>query len=137
MSKPPPTPRSYPKHPRQIRIRITDQRIEEGKVSGIATSAEVALSEKLNDYILRLGYSSAQIRPIFLQMFTKGKVRVDFRMHTERVELLSRKDRLTNDQAMQLLEDYLAEVATPEDLDKQTKVATQRVIMPSAGSDEK
>lgn len=138
MSKPPSAPKSYPKHPRQIWIRITDRQVEEGTLSGIATTAEVAMSEKLDDYLLRLGYSSAQLRPIFLQLLTKGKVRVDFREHTERVELLSRRDRLTNAQAIRLLEDYIVEVTSPEDREKQVKVSTQRVIIPtSVGKDDK
>ena len=101
----------YPKHPRDILVRIIHQGVEDGLVSTIRTNAEVPLSEKLKDYLLRLGYSSVHIMGIIAQLMTKAKVRVDFRNYTERLELVNPEDKLTSPQAMSLLEDYLAEVA--------------------------
>ena len=126
---------AYPKHPREIPIRIINRSIEDGLLSGIATTAEVTLGEKLSDYLLRLGYSSAHITGIIVQLLTKGKVRVDFREYTERLELVNPADRLTSTQAMTLLEDFIAEISTPEDSDRKTTSSTQRIVvqLPKAG----
>jgi hypothetical protein len=99
----------YPKNPQEIRIRITNCDVEEGLLSSIKTTAEVTLSEKLTDYLLRLGYSSAHIMGIVVRLLTKSKVRVDFKNHTERLELLDAADALTAPQAISLLEDFIAQ----------------------------
>lgn len=126
---------AYPKHPREIPIRIINRSIEDGLLSGIATTAEVTLGEKLSDYLLRLGYSSAHITGIIVQLLTKAKVRVDFREYTERLELINPADQLTSTQAMTLLEDFIAEISTPEDSDRKTASSTQRIVvqLPKAG----
>ncbi|MDD2707813.1 MAG: hypothetical protein PHV34_07355 [Verrucomicrobiae bacterium] len=120
---------AYPKHPRNIPIKIINRAIEDGLLSSIATTAEVALSEKVADYLLRLGYSSAHITGIIVQLLTKGKVRVDFREYTERLELINVGDRLTSGQAMSLLEDFLAEMTTPEDSNQKTSSSTQKIVV--------
>lgn len=98
----------YPKSPEDIRIRITNCEVEDGLLSSIRTTAEVSLSEKLKDYLLRLGYSSAHIMGIVVRLLTKCKVRVDFKNHTERLELIDPNDCLTAPQAISLLEDFMA-----------------------------
>jgi DNA replication protein DnaD len=120
---------AYPKHPREIPIRIINRSIEDGLLSGIATTAEVALAEKMSDYLLRLGYSSAHITGIIVQLLTKGKVRVDFREYTERLELISPSDQLNSAQAMTLLEDFITEISTPEDTQPKTTNSTQRIVV--------
>jgi len=118
----------YPKHPKDIHIRITNCDVEDGLLSSIKTTAEVCLVEKLNDYLLRLGYSSAHIMGIIVRLLTKSKVRVDFKNHTERLELLDQSDLLTAPQAISLFEDYIAETKRKEGPMGDTHL-TQRIVV--------
>lgn len=120
--------RAYPKHPRDILIRIIDRSVEDGILSGIATTAQVSLSDKLDDYLGRLGYSSAHITGIIVQLLTQGKVRVDFGQHAERIELVNSGDQLTSTQAMGLLDDFIAETASAGGK-QDTSTKTQRIVV--------
>jgi len=121
---------SYPKHPREIQVRIIQRDMEDGLVSGIATTAEVALSDKLKDYLLRLGYSSAHISGLIVQLMTKEKVRIDFRDYSERIELVDPEDKLSSAQAMTLLDDFVTETRGGEVEDPdQKKTTTQKIIV--------
>ena len=119
---------AYTKHPRDILIRIVNQTVEDGVASGIATTAEVPLSEKLDDYLLRLGYSSAHIIGVMVELLTKTKVRVDFREYTERMELVQPEDRLDPTASISLLEDYIA-AASGTDSSHRQSGATQRIVV--------
>jgi hypothetical protein len=121
----------YPKHPRDIPVRIVHQAVEDGLLSSIKTNAEVPLNEKLDDYLLRLGYSSVHIMGIIAQLMTKAKVRVDFRNYTEKLELINTEDRITSPQAMSLLEDYIAEVTKANDPSINAK-STQKIVVQAA-----
>lgn len=121
---------TYPRHPKKILVRTITRGFEDGILSGVATTAEVSLSDKLNDYILRLGHSSVHLTGIIVELMTKGKVQVDFSEHTERMELVSQPDRLNSVQAMSLLEDYLVEVMPLSDSKKKSVRATQRIALP-------
>jgi hypothetical protein len=100
----------YPKQPRDIKVRIINRAVNDGLLSEIQTTAEVPLNVKLHDYIVRLGYSSSNLVGFIVQLFTHGKVRIDFSNYIERLELVNPKDALTGSQAMSLLEDFLEEL---------------------------
>jgi hypothetical protein len=120
----------YPKHPKNIPIRIIHQDIDEGLLSPIKTVAEVALSEKLNDYVIRLGYSSTYIMGIMIQLMSSTKVQVDFTEYTERLELVNLGDRLSSPQAISLLEDYIEEVGTRDKTEAPaSNRTTQRIVI--------
>jgi len=130
----------YPKHPRELRIRIVHQDVEDGLLSSIRTVAEIALSEKLSDYLVRLGYSNTHIMGIIVQLMTQTKVRVDFRNYTERLELVEQSDRLTSSQAISMLEDFLAEKTTPEEAQPNSlNKTTQKIVvqLPKLGKPDK
>jgi hypothetical protein len=121
----------YPKNPREIKIRIIHRTISEGIVSSIKTTAEVPLNVKLYDYVVRLGYSSSHLVGFIVQLFTKGKVRVDFSSYTERLELIDPADKLSGAQAMSLFDDFVSEIGDKGMVDNmldQTKT-TQRIIV--------
>lgn len=121
---------AHPKHPNEIPIRIIDRSIEDGLVSSMATTTEATLGEKIRDYTMRLGYSSAHITGIIIQLLTKGKVRVDFRGYTERLELASPADQTTSTQAMTMLSAFLAELSSSQDSDENASNMTQRIVVP-------
>lgn len=120
---------SYPKHPKDIHVRIIHQDVEDGLLSSIKKTAEVPLSAKLSDYLLRLGYSSTHILGIMIQLMTNAKVHVDFTDHTERIELINPEDKLSAAQGISMLEDYILEVSTKEDLSNRGKT-TQKIVIP-------
>ena len=101
----------YPKHPRKISIQLSRREIQDGIMSGDRANKIVPLSEKLDDYLVGLGYTSAHVTGIITQLFTQGKVRVDFRNYTERMELSDLKDKLTSLQSVSLLNDYITELS--------------------------
>jgi hypothetical protein len=120
----------YPKHPSKIRIRIINREIEDGLLSGITTTAEVALSEKLRDYFLRLGYTSVHVTGIIAQLLTQRKVRIDFREHTERLELVDPLDQLSNLQAISLLNDFIDELNTKRDHSNPSRITQNITVQP-------
>lgn len=100
------------KHPKNIAIHIVRREIEGGVLSGIETHAHISLSEKLNDYLIRLGYTSAHVIGAIGQLLTQGKVRIDFRNYVERIELKDPKDKLSSvPAAVEILEAYIKELA--------------------------
>lgn len=86
---------TYPKKPNEILVRITRRDIHHQPATGIAGQEEKSLAETLNKFLLRLGYASLQAPLIFVHLLTEGKVRVDFRAHIERLELVDPADKLT------------------------------------------
>ena len=108
----PPTPlerlaTSYPKSPRDIRVRIVHRTIVAGVLSPDGTTTENNLYAILSDYTQRLGYTSDHLSGLMIQLFTRGKVEVSFRDYCDRFELVNRTDRLQAAQAMAMLYDYL------------------------------
>ncbi|MBI4026267.1 MAG: hypothetical protein HY360_14870 [Verrucomicrobia bacterium] len=121
---------AYPKHPREIRIRISVQDMDNGLVMGIASSTDVMLSEKLSDYLVRLGYTNMHITGIVCQLLTKGKVRVYFRDYVERIELMPPVQKFSSAQAMSLLEDFVAEIHGGEtETEESKRTTTQKIIV--------
>jgi len=80
-------------------------------MGGNNATAVGPLSEKLNDYLLRLGYTNAHVIGIITQLLTQLKVRVDFRNYVERLELVNLEDRVSSLQAVSLLNDYILELS--------------------------
>ena len=83
----------------------------------------------MDEYIFKMGCSSAHTLGVVVQLLTVGKIRLDFREHSERLQLENASDVLSRAEAMQQTEAYLASmrdgVSEPADgLD-----ATQKIII--------
>jgi hypothetical protein len=115
----------YPKHPRDIRIRIIRRDLEDGLLTGQKTEGESSLSDKMDEYLLRLGYSNADAQTITVELLTKGKVRVDFRNYTERLELIDPKDLLIPSAAISLFDDFIKEIEIKRQLSSQDMSMTR------------
>jgi len=121
---------AYPKHPREILIRVTDRNVVNGLRSPMKTSEVVSLKEKLDEYLVRLGHSTGHVMGIVVRLLTSAKVRVDFRDYTERLELMDAADAISSAQAVCLLEDYLAEAHPSEQPSgKPGQMVTQRIVV--------
>ncbi len=125
---------TFPKHPRDIRVRVTQWELLDGMISGQSTSAEAALAEKLDHYLMRLGNSSVHIIGIATHLMVETKVRVNFRDYSERIELIDPEDKLSSAQAITLLDEYIEERKTDED--KERKHVTAKIVVQPSGSRE-
>jgi hypothetical protein len=103
---------NYPKKPKDIQVRVIQRGIEDGIiVSSTSDTNIIPLSDKLGDYLVRLGYTNAHVLGIITQLMTQGKVRVDFRESSERIELVEEKDKISQLQTVSLLNDYVVEAS--------------------------
>ena len=73
----------------------------------VISELQVPLSTKIDEYILKLGYSNAHVLGILVQLLTNGKVRVDFRDYAERLSLFTENDRMTRGEAVELFDEHL------------------------------
>ncbi len=67
------------------------------------------LSEKIDQYLIRLGYSNAHVLGIVVNLLTVGKVRVEFRHYVERLELVDPADKTTRGIAVDIFDRFLLE----------------------------
>jgi len=79
-------PKSQIKSAKQILISVTTATFEDGERH---TTGEMimTLADKIDDYILKLGYSNSHVLGFVLELMTVGKVRLDFRAFSERLNL--------------------------------------------------
>ncbi len=92
---------------------------------------QFALSDKLDDLLLRVGYSNAQVLNMTLQLMTVGKIRVEFDNFNERMELVHREtDLMSRADAITMFDAHLSELqgaqtaAAPEAIG-----ATQKIVI--------
>jgi hypothetical protein len=67
------------------------------------------LSDKIDQYLVKLGYSNAHVLGIVVNLLTVGKVRVEFRHYSERLELLDPADKMTRGVAVDIFDRYITE----------------------------
>lgn len=65
------------------------------------------LDVKLREYLLRIGFSNAQLLSIVVSLLTQGKIRVEFRNNVERITLKNINDRLQRPQAVELFDRFI------------------------------
>ncbi|MSR65887.1 MAG: hypothetical protein EXS24_00745 [Pedosphaera sp.] len=118
---------TYPKTPNLILVRVVDREVVDGMTGRVINQTETTLAQKLSDFLVRLGYESAHILGITVQLMTNGKVQVDFLESTERVELINSADRITSPEAMSMFDDFLTSMKTTEE--KATKGKTMRIVI--------
>ncbi|MFZ9920148.1 MAG: hypothetical protein ACO3GO_02865 [Terrimicrobiaceae bacterium] len=66
-----------------------------------------ALADKIEELLLKVGYTNAQAMGVTIQLLTSGKVRVDFRDYTQRLELASPSDIMTRTEAVDVFDSHL------------------------------
>jgi hypothetical protein len=114
-------------NPGEIRLRQTRIDLE---TSQPHQDEVLSLADKIEEYALRLGFSNAYTAGILSQLLVSGKVRVDFRDHSERLELLRKEDSMQKTEAVALIEQVITQLrkarghATVDDSDD-----TQRILV--------
>jgi hypothetical protein len=66
------------------------------------------LADKIEELVLKVGYSNAQALSVIIQILTVGKVRVDFRDYSQRLALRSPSDIMSRTEAMEVFDSHLA-----------------------------
>ena len=106
-------------------VRIIAREIEDGVAGALQAEEQLSLAKLISRYLIHLGFESTFTSGIIVQLLTKGKVRVDFSVLAERLELLDRSDCMTAPQAMALFSDYLASTRSKEN----EKGKTLRIVV--------
>lgn len=118
----------------EIKIKETRTSTEAG-AAGEVTDSLMYLSEKIDDYIFKLGCSSAHTLGVMTQLLTVGKIRLDFREYNERLQLMKAADAMSRPEAIALVEAYLSSIKqkgdTHTDLDLTQKVIIQAPKRPT------
>ena len=68
----------------------------------------MTLKQLLDKYSITLGYQNTHLLEILITLMTTGKVCVEFRSHTERLELTDLAQSMTRPATVQLFNEYLA-----------------------------
>ena len=113
---------------KKISIRVGVRRFSAGRKLEEWDSNEltpITLADKISEYILRIGDANAFCLNIVIQLLTKGKVRVDFRDSSERVELVNEKDIVSRVEAVLVFDHWVAE----NQIKSEPPDATQRILM--------
>lgn len=123
--------------PHHIYLKETQWSNEDDGV--IPQENRTLLSDKIDEYIFKLGYSSVHTVGILLQLLIDGKIRITFKNHTERLEIIDSECMMSRKQALDMFEQYLVEKeqetnnAQPSSHSNQTphkkKSSTQRLIV--------
>jgi hypothetical protein len=83
------------------------------------------LADKIEDLVLKVGYSNAQAMSVIIQALTVGKVRVDFRDYSQRLQLRSPKEIMSRTEAMEVFDAHLALLKST---DFSTEGFTQKIM---------
>ncbi len=89
------------------------------------------LADKIEEYILKLGYSNSQTLGIVVQVLTQGKVRVDFRDHTERLQLFEEEALFSRTEAVDIFDKHIVNMKKPPTPSDAASTMTQRIVIQS------
>jgi hypothetical protein len=122
-----PHPTTLPAVPKSAKDILVEER-KSLSVRGNLDEVEerrLPLSAKIEEFMLKLGYSNAHVLGIVVQLLTSGKVRVDYRDYSERLQLVARGATMDRQEAVALFERYL-ERLQQEDIPLET---TQKIMV--------
>ena len=86
------------------------------------------LHGKLTEFIPRFGALTSNTLGFVLQLLSVGKVRMDFRDHHERLELLDKTELVSRGAALEALDEYLASIGRGEHTQGSIEL-TQKIII--------
>jgi hypothetical protein len=115
-----------PKSSQDIIVRNVMTLLEQG-IREASTITDITLASKIDEYVLKLGYSNAHVLGVLVQLLTLGKVRVDFRDYSERLQLLDPEDKMSRPEAVALFDDHMN--ALRGDDDASSLNLTQKIVI--------
>jgi hypothetical protein len=94
--------RHITKKPHDIQVRVNHYTAtNQGNFESIVT-----LNVKLYEYMVRI---NRELIGALIPLLTEGKVLIKFDTYSERIELIDQSDKLNRPQAMQLVDEFIAE----------------------------
>jgi hypothetical protein len=112
----------------QIQVKQTRTSTLPGQARDSVESS-VPLDEKIDEYIFKLGCTSAHTLGVVVQLLTVGKVRLDFREYNERLQLENPAHILSRSDAMRITEEYLTAVREKTSAVSDESDVTQKIII--------
>jgi hypothetical protein len=113
-----------PKTSKEIMIRDEMFLIDQGTREPVPPKI-VSLATKIDEYILKVGHSNTNVMSLVVQLLTIGKVRLDFRDYTERLELLNLSEIMSRPQAAAVFDQHLASGNKNDD----ASLMTQKIVI--------
>ena len=113
-----------PKTSKEIMVRDEMFLIDQGTREPVPPKI-VSLATKIDEYILKVGHSNTNVMSLVVQLLTIGKVRLDFRDYTERLELLNLSEIMSRPQAAAVFDQHLASANKNDDV----SLMTQKIVI--------
>lgn len=88
-------------------------------------NSSISLASKIGEYMLRISNSNEFCFNIIIQLLTHGKVRVDFRDSTERLQLASKQDIMSRLEAVMVFDHWIEENKIKAEISS----VTQRIMI--------
>ena len=79
-------------------------------VSEKSAESTCSLADKIEELVLKIGYTNAQALSVVIQLLTDGKIRVDFRDYSQRLQLASKSDMMTRAHAAEIFDMHLTQM---------------------------
>ena len=99
-----------------------------------AQTPPINLADKIGEYLLRLGDANSLCLNIIIQLLTRGKVRVDFRDSSERLQLVDQTDSVSRSEAVSVFDQWIEENKFKGEMPATTQkiiIEAPRVKLPS------
>lgn len=99
-----------------------------------AQTPPISLADKIGEYLLRLGDANSLCLNIIIQLLTRGKVRVDFRDSSERLQLVDQTDIVSRSEAVSVFDQWIEENKFKGEMPATTQkiiIEAPRVKLPS------
>jgi hypothetical protein len=113
-----------PKTSKELMVRDEMFLIDQGTREPVPPKI-VSLATKIDEYILKVGHSNTNVMSLVVQLLTIGKVRLDFRDYTERLELLNLSEIMSRPQAAAVFDQHLASANKNDDV----SLMTQKIVI--------
>ena len=91
-------------------ILIETRTLHHGGATEKSAGSSCSLADKIEELLLKIGYSNAQALSVVIQLLTVGKVRVDFRDYSQRLQLASKSDIMTRADAAEIFDTHLTQM---------------------------
>ena len=75
-----------------------------------------SLADKIEELVLREGYTNAQTLSVIVQLLTNGKVSIGFRDYNQRLQLACLSDAMSRAQAAEVFDKHVGQIKVSEKL---------------------
>lgn len=91
-------------------ILIETRTLHHGGETEKSAESFCSLADKIEELVLNIGYSNVQALSVVIQLLTVGKIRVDFRDYSQRLQLASKSDITTRADAAEIFDTHLTQM---------------------------